>query len=86
MADCAAGSLLYLDATVSPVHGAGGRVPPAEPWTWTQLTCDGGDLSLALPAVDVSGNRVFVDVYASVETGHDHLSMRTWGELAVTRS
>ena len=86
LADCTAGSLVYLDATVSPVQGAGRRVPPAEPWTWTQATCDGGELSLALPAVDVSGNRVFVDVFALVETGHDTLSMRTWGELAVTRS
>jgi hypothetical protein len=84
--DCPAGSLLYLDATVSAVQGAGGRVPPAEPWTWTQATCDGGDLSLTLPAVDVSGNRVFVDVYASVVTGDDYLSTRTWGELAVTGS
>ena len=61
-------------------------MPPSEPWTWTQATCDGGDISLALPAVDVSANRVFVDVYAMVEPGDDDLSMRTWGELAVTRS
>lgn len=86
LADCAAGSLVYLEATVSPVQGAGRRVPPSEPWTWTQATCDGGDISLALPAVDVSANRVFVDVYAMVEPGDDDLSMRTWGELAVTRS
>lgn len=84
-ADCPDGALLYVDAMVTSAQSRGRRVPTGGEWAWSQATCDGSDVSLTLPAVDVSGNRVFVEAYGSVETPDDWQSTQTWGELSVDR-
>jgi hypothetical protein len=84
-ADCPAGAYLYVDAQVRSVQGPGRRVPAGDQWTWSQAICDGGDVTLVLPAVDARGHRVAVEAYASVETPDDWQSAWTWGELTVGR-